>query len=347
MVVTVLLGACTNDDRTVTLPEEPTQHSATYFDIPAAVQIQYDILVVVDNSPAMAGHAERAIPQVAEMFGGMAQRRGDPDWHLAVITSDLGGASCSERGDDALFMNAGLVGSPFLIEWRHIDDRHTANYEGTLEDAFARLATVGSSGCPNQQPLAAVRRALEEPRNAGFRRDGANLLVMIVNGSDDGSAGPIEDHIAYLKGTALPYQVFVAGIYDKPATRLDAFVAAFQDRSVVSPLRADDVTADLYLPISGGGQWGAPCLEGRLGPVPECSISDVLVKNGNQETERVVHEAVISACATNPAARPCWTLKKDLQNCPTWNDSDNLVLEIVRRDYPPMGTHVRGNCVTR
>jgi len=342
MVVMVLLGACTNDDRTVALSEAPTQHAATSFDIPADVAPQFDILVVVDSSPAMAPHAERVIPQLADLFAGLAQR-GDPDWHLAVITSDLGGAGCSERGDDGLFRIPGLVGAPFLIEWRHLDKRHTANYEGTLDDAFARLASVGTAGCPNQQPLAAIRRALDaQPRNAGFRRDDANLLVVIVSAGDDGSADLVADHVAYLDGIAPAYQLFVAGIYDRPAARLDELIAAFPNRSRVAALGADNLAARLELRLGFGGQWGLPCLEGTLGPEPECSISDVLV-----EDDQPIHERVLPGCNATASVLPCWRMRKDPQNCPTWTGSDGLVVQVERRDYPPNGTHVRGNCVTK
>ena len=343
MVVMVLLGACTNDDRTVAFPEAPTQHAATSFDIPVGGAPQHDILVVLDSSPAMAPYAERTTAQLATLFG-QNTRRGDPDWHLAVITSDLGGPGCSERGDDGLFRIPGLVGAPFLIEWRHLDKRHTANYEGTLEDAFAQLASVGTAGCPTQQPLAAIRRALDEqPRNTGFRREGANLLVIIVSAGDDGSVDPVGDHAAFLRGIAPAWRLNVAGIYDRPATRLDELMAAFPHQTQVAALRAEDATSVLALPIQGGGTWGgARCIEGIVGPEPECSISDVLV-----EDDQPIHERVLPACDATASVLPCWRITTDPLNCPSWAFGTDQVLEVERRDYPPNGTHVRGNCVTK
>jgi hypothetical protein len=341
LVVMALLGACTNDERTVMEPEAPTQHAATYFDIPAGVQIQYDILVVVDSSPAMAPHATRAVPQIAKLLGGLAQQ-GDPDWHLAVISSDLGGPGCSERGDDGLFRHDGLVGSPFVIEWQHLDNRHTANYAGTLEQTITQLANVGSAGCSTQQPLAAIRRALDEqPRNAGFRRDRAELVVFLLSASDDASPEPVDDHIAFLAGLTAPYGPVLVGIYDRPAARLDATFGAFPNRAHHAALRQDDVTQQLYVPFSGGGSWGVPCLEGTIGPTPECSISDVVV-----EGDEPVFEEVIPPCDLT-GVRPCWRMETDRQSCPSWLGSDSQVLRVDRRDYPAMGTHIRGNCVTR
>lgn len=336
----LLLASACGAERDVQLPEPPKQDKVTSFDIPADTAVEYDILVVVDSSPAMATHAERAIPQLATLISGLAQR-GDPDWHLGVLTSDLGGEGCTDRGDDALFRHAGLVGAPFLIEWRHLDQRHTTNYEGSLADAFARLATVGTAGCPRQQPLAAIRRALDEqPRNAGFRREGANLVILIVGAGDDASPEPVVDHIAFLSGAAPGQRVFVGGIFDQPAPRLDELVAAFPFRSDVTPLR--EPSLDLYIPMFGAGHWGVPCLEGVFDPDPECSISDVLV-----EDEVAVHERLIPRCDGRQSVKPCWHLETDVQRCPDWGGSESRVLEIERHDYAPLGTHVRGSCVTR
>ncbi len=340
MVVMALCGACTVDERTVQLPEEPTQHAATYFDIPQAIQIGYDILVVVDSSPAMAPHADRVALQLGKLFSQLA-RFGDPDWHLGVVASDLGGPERS-GGDDGVFRSDGLVGAPFLIEWRHLDNRHTANYEGGLADAFARLATVGTSGSARQQPLAAARRALEQQRNAGFRRDDANLIIVIVSAGDDASSGSVLEHVEALRELAPDRRVSVAGIYDGPAPRLDTVIAAFPSEGEVAPLSSDDLLDDLRLRIHTGGWWGVPCLEGNLGPTPECSISDVVFDHDVR-----VYESVLQGCDADQTNKPCWRIEKDLQNCPTWASQESSVLKIERRDYPPSDTHVIGNCVSR
>lgn len=141
--------------------------------------------------------------------------------------------------------------------------------------------------------------------------------------------------------TAPGQRVFVAGVFDQPAPRLDALVAAFEFRSDVTPLR--EPSLDLYIPMfGGGGHWGVPCLEGGLGPDPECSISDVMV-----EDEVAVHERLIPRCDGRQSVKPCWHIETNLQSCPAWLGSESKVLEIERHDYAPRGTHVRGNCVSR
>lgn len=335
----LLSAACI--ERTATIPESPEQHAATSFDIPADTAVPYDILVVVDSSPAMAAHNARVIPQLGEMF--LLIGRGDPDWHLGVITSDLGGPGCSERGDDGMFRHDGLVGAPFLIEWQHADDRHTRNYEGTLSEAFIRLASVGSAGCTRQQPLAAVRRALEDqPRNAGFRREGANLAVVIVSAVDDSSPELVADHVAFLGGAAPERRVLIAGVFDRPAPRLEELFAAFPNQARTSALSVEDIRNTLHILIFNGGHWGVPCIEGDIGQVPECSVSDVLIEDGY-----AVHETLLARCDARQSVLPCWHMEVNDQFCPSWEGYRHHVLEVERRDYPPVGTHVRGSCVTR
>jgi hypothetical protein len=64
------------------------------------------------------------------------------------------------------------------------------NYAGaTLEDALACLADLGSTGCGFEQPLEAMRKALDDnPANAGFLRYESRLAVLIVTNEDDCSA---------------------------------------------------------------------------------------------------------------------------------------------------------------
>jgi hypothetical protein len=65
------------------------------------------------------------------------------------------------------------------------------NYEGeSLEDVFSCIADLGTMGCGFEQPLEAMRRALEPTNtaNAGFLRDNAVLAVLLLTDEDDCSA---------------------------------------------------------------------------------------------------------------------------------------------------------------
>lgn len=65
------------------------------------------------------------------------------------------------------------------------------NYEGALFEVFSRYARTGTHGCGFEQPLEAIRKALDAtatPQNAGFLRDWSLLAVVILTDEDDCSA---------------------------------------------------------------------------------------------------------------------------------------------------------------
>jgi hypothetical protein len=63
------------------------------------------------------------------------------------------------------------------------------NYADSLEVAFAKLVFAGAGGCGFEQPLAAMRAALDNhPMNVGFLRDKAVLGVVFLADEDDCSA---------------------------------------------------------------------------------------------------------------------------------------------------------------
>jgi hypothetical protein len=73
------------------------------------------------------------------------------------------------------------------VTGRYIADngKGTHNYAGTLDDAFAALADVGTKGCGIEQHLGAMERGLENPANTGFVRDAAYLAVVVIADEDD------------------------------------------------------------------------------------------------------------------------------------------------------------------
>lgn len=63
------------------------------------------------------------------------------------------------------------------------------NFDGTLYDTFACITDLGTDGCGFEQPLEAMRAALDNnPANEGFLRDGSVLAVIFVTDEDDCSA---------------------------------------------------------------------------------------------------------------------------------------------------------------
>jgi len=85
-----------------------------------------------------------------------------------------------EVGQQALTLSVDVDGCP-----------RCRNFEGEPQDAFSCLADVGVQGCGFEQPLEALRLALNAdttPQNEGFLRDDAVLVVVLVTDEDDCSA---------------------------------------------------------------------------------------------------------------------------------------------------------------
>lgn len=320
LLVLVLVGCA---DRGVSLPDELVVERVQAFDIRVPVPEKHDLLFVIDDSPAMEAHAARFTEQLPHMISAFLSAR-ITDLHLGVIRAGADG-----------FRTDGLVGSPFLIHWQHLDGTLSANYEGDLRDNFVRLATPGTGGPVVQQPLAALHHVLREPH--GFLRADAKLVVVIVAVRDDASNTRIEDDIAALKGLKTdPTRLYIGTISERPAPRLDALVAGFPNRSVQVPMdggyHGDVASVLATLGCYGGG--GDPCLESPLfdvepdvpGVQSECSFSDVLF-----EDETPVHEDILPRCADDPAARPCWTIEHNPANCPTTGGEVRVLRPTIHR----------------
>ncbi len=168
--------------------------SAEVARVPPAFRHELDLLFVVDATEDM--------PLVQEHLATMWQRirghlefaeGGFPDVRIGVVSSDLGAgaaasemtgemagelAACTERGDDGA-----LATTADGARWVQVDPAAPA----AADLPFARLALLGDGGCPIEQPLAALARALDadQPLNDGFRRDAAALGVVMVGGGDD------------------------------------------------------------------------------------------------------------------------------------------------------------------
>jgi hypothetical protein len=161
-----------------------------------------DVLFVVDNSDSMREEQALYLPllirQLASLPGGL------PSLHVGVVSTDLGAGghaaeACAHQGDGGALQDAPRVAgctppAGAFIADEIAGDRRQRNYSGSLEDAFMCIAPLGIAGCGLEQPLAAMRRALDgsASKNAGFLRDDAFLAVIILTDEDDCSAAQPE-----------------------------------------------------------------------------------------------------------------------------------------------------------
>lgn len=159
-----------------------------------------DILFVIDNSGSM-GEQQDALVEAArdQLFGQLeAELGGLPDLHIGVTstsapfpagTPSIGGCTTSGASTGGVLTTNSCpdITGNFLIDEDDGAGGRTRNYQGALADNFACMGRLGTVGCGFEQPLAAMIRALDgsEPTNAGFLRDDAMLLVVVVADEDD------------------------------------------------------------------------------------------------------------------------------------------------------------------
>ncbi|MGA9522112.1 MAG: VWA domain-containing protein [Myxococcaceae bacterium] len=148
-----------------------------------------DILFVIDNSGSMAEEQDglaRELPAFIEELekgGGTAH-----DFQVGVITT-------------AVYQNARVGSAKDYREFKTQsgrlqavgDERILGSTDPDLVQKFAQLVKQGTDGSGQETPFEAIRLAvtdlagvpLAEGGNAGFLRDGARLLVVVVSDEDD------------------------------------------------------------------------------------------------------------------------------------------------------------------
>lgn len=153
-----------------------------------------DILFVVDNSNSMAREQERLAENFPRLIGILENHPdGLPSVHIGVVSTDMGttepAGGCSSLGDAGRFLgrDCGLDGA-FIRDIAHEGGDREQNYSGTLSETFSCMALLGTDGCGYEQPLSAMKRALESPDGRDFLRDDAYLVVVLITDEDDCSA---------------------------------------------------------------------------------------------------------------------------------------------------------------
>jgi len=196
MFVSSVLWSAACADRKVARVD-PEQTRVEVKDLPSNPEKDVDILFLIDNSGSMLAEQQSLqanfpkFMQVLETLEG-----GAPNMHIGVATSDMGQhatdgngnaqvGGCSGAGEDGALRTAPAVSGRFIIDELNGTTRNR-NYSGTLGDAFAAMAGVGTAGCGIEQHLSAVQRALENrATNAGFLRAEAKLAVIVIADEDD------------------------------------------------------------------------------------------------------------------------------------------------------------------
>jgi hypothetical protein len=197
-------GACRGDSQGGGEDLRPT-----VAELPATPNRDLDLLFVIDDSIGMfekQTDLAASLPALVERLE--AVPGGLPNLHVGVVSTDMGTQAsdsptpappigqlgqngCSGTGKGGAlqlgYIPAPVTG-PYLIDVEGTGGR-TRNYTGDLAAAIGQMVRLGGAGCEIEQPLAALRAALDNhPSNAGFLRRDALLGVIFLGDEDDCSA---------------------------------------------------------------------------------------------------------------------------------------------------------------
>jgi hypothetical protein len=157
--------------------------------VQAVANPELDVLFVFGDEPSSAALQQRVVSAYPQLIAGLTGALdGVPSLHIATMTADLGTSasltgpgpatgvgpgSCHGLGDGGALLSQ-VATSGWWVE------------RGPQPAALPALPAPGAAGCAYQQPLRALRTALDgKPASAGFLRPSANLAVVIVADEDD------------------------------------------------------------------------------------------------------------------------------------------------------------------
>lgn len=158
--------------------------AATFDDARAPVYAtcdKMDVLFVIDNSTSMEQEQENLSANFQRFVDSLRNFRDrQVDLHIGVTTTAFPSAPwlTSVPGTAGALLKTETMEVPWL-----------SGDDPDLDAQFAALATVGTSGAWDEQPLKALRASLVEPAtsgiNLGFLRPDALLAFVIVTDEDD------------------------------------------------------------------------------------------------------------------------------------------------------------------
>lgn len=172
------------------------------FELPTVPPQQTDILFVIDNSGSMAQEQEAVATELSAFVDTL--RAGNAgigtDFQVGVITTSVYQYSPGLPPE--------LVYLPYprgaLTPVPGTSERILTSTDPQLVEKFAQLVRRGTGGSGQEATFEAIRLGLSPPlineTNAGFLRDGARLLIVVVTDEDDCSE---EEAL----GTAFPPEV--------------------------------------------------------------------------------------------------------------------------------------------
>jgi hypothetical protein len=297
-----------------------------------------DLLFVVDNSHSMSeeqGLLTDVFPQIVYALPHESPefaRAGD--LHVGVISSDMGVGgvpveACQEpeNGDDGILRHetpGGIEGCeeqyPAFLGFVQGDDPEP------LVRSFDCIATLGTGGCPFEQPLKAMRQALlahAGGANEGFVRPDSVLAIVMMSDEDDCSARDDSPHaidIFDLEAPLGPLSMRCATLEDRFLEPVTSYVDALLATRASHPERL--VLASIVgVPLGGNCDQDLQCIldsaNMQVGldpywgdrPAPSCSDEVLGVAQPPRRLVRFAQglERAGAAVTTHSICQPDWS----------------------------------------
>jgi hypothetical protein len=177
-----------------------------------------DILFVIDNSGSMSPYQEQLVASITPFMDAILQAKRDKniDFHIGVVTTDMGDSWVGSPEEAGVLRGVEYANGGSRTEIYYISDEILRTYEGVSAtsnyalyrqaaiDMFSVLAVAGADGSSSERGRDAAYTALEvlkdkdsdgdgtiEPFetgvNSGFRRDDANLAIVVLSDEIDSS----------------------------------------------------------------------------------------------------------------------------------------------------------------
>jgi hypothetical protein len=179
--------------------------------VPTVALDGVDLLFVVQDSCCVLDKQIALRAALSPFLAELSRRSGElPSVHIGSVSTDLGTSSdsdpspgpaigsgpgsCAGTGRAAVMRTNGspFISGTFVSDIANGDLPRARNYTGTLADAVSAMLSIGAGGCAFEQPLRAARLALENPANAGFKRGGSALAIILLAEDEDCSATSTE-----------------------------------------------------------------------------------------------------------------------------------------------------------
>ena len=173
---TIALAACTKAPSFSLLSD-----SQAFQQNAVVVNNKIDILWVVDNSGSMDPYQQKLATNFSSFITNF-QNKGF-DFQIGVTTTDayLGGANFYNTQGRSQLRDGGLINSQSNHTGYPIITPATPN----LLTSFVTNATQGSAGSGDERAFQSLVDTLNNSKNAGFKRPGSFLAVIILSDEDD------------------------------------------------------------------------------------------------------------------------------------------------------------------